>query len=243
MAEEVARAVDEAVRLIVTTKLPPLPTLDSIRRTTHPSQRMPMEALDQLQRDWGLRINLSSLYVGPTHCNTVSRLLILNRTVTSLDLSMCDMGTDAACHLFHCLLRNDVLQRVNISGNFIESKAAEPFAAYLKAPTCRLQAAHWACNSIGDDGVRAICESLPLNHSLQFLNLRANGISDDGAQMLLQAMNPENNFHLNTLWLRLNPAITDATMEKVTEMMVLKCPPELHEDVGKKKPRRSEKSK
>jgi hypothetical protein len=136
---------------------------------------------------WGLRISLSTLYVGPEHCRAVAKSMLLCKTVTSLDLSMCDMQTDAAIYLFKCLSgRNNVLRHLNISGNFIDAAGGVEAASVVG----QLESLHLACNNIGDEGCIAIAQKLRRTNTMKFLNVRANGISDVGIYHLLQALEP-----------------------------------------------------
>ena len=137
---------------------------------------------------WGLRVNLASLYIGPEHCNTIAQSMLLCKTVTSLDLSMCDMQTESAVYLFKCLKgRNKVLRHLNLNGNFIDPPGG------VAAATCvgQLESLHLACNNIGDVGCIAISHELRRTNTMKFLNVRANNITNVGIHKLLEALSPE----------------------------------------------------
>lgn len=181
---------------------------------------------------WGLKVNLSNLCIGPTHAESVARSMILNETVTTLDLSMCDLGTDGAVAVVHCLQKNKALEHLVLNGNFMGPPVAIKAAHMLSLPTCFLQSLSVSCNSIGDEGAIALASALRVNKQLTFLNVRSNGITDAGATALLESMALEHNGTLTALWIQLNP-VSPEILAKITDVLVLKCPPP--PDTGKKK--------
>ena len=196
--EAVNSAVDEAVGIIESASIPldsRDPRNNSFAWRLRPSQLRAIAVEEYLNPPpvWGLRINLSSLYIGPQNVARIARSLILNKTVTALDLSMCDMG-DAACQeLFRCLRRNQTLKHLNINGNFIETEGGKA------AATCigRLETLHLSCNRIGDEGCLAIAEALKRSTTIKFLNLRSNGITSYGVFRLLEALDPASVYQIN----------------------------------------------
>ncbi len=117
-ADYITAAVEDAKRTIETAVLPTNPRDPSngvLPWRIRPSEMRALAVQDYLAPppEWGVKINLASMYIGPDHAKAVAHSLILNHTVTTLDLSCCDMGTDAAIELMHCLERNKTLKHLN----------------------------------------------------------------------------------------------------------------------------------
>jgi hypothetical protein len=187
--EAITKIVNDAKNLIETATLANPDEYKDFEWRLRPSvkRQIAIEQYLNPQPPWGLRVNLASLYIGPTHCNAIAQSMLLCKTVTSLDLSMCDMQTDSAVYLFKCLKgRNKVLRHLNISGNFID--AAGGVAAASCVP--QLESLHIACNNIGDEGCVAIAQQLRCSNTMKFLNVRANNITNTGVYYLLQALEP-----------------------------------------------------
>lgn len=135
---------------------------------------------------WGKKIDLSLLFLGPEKCALIGRMLILNRTVTSLDLSMCDMQEEAAVNFFTCIKRNQCLKHLNVNGNNIGDKGAIAAAECI----CNLETLHMSCNNIHDNGAVAISSFLRMSNKIRSLNLRANRITAYGVYKLISSLEP-----------------------------------------------------
>jgi Ran GTPase-activating protein (RanGAP) involved in mRNA processing and transport len=182
--------------------------------------------------DTATHINLSGLRIGAAHCRSISRAMILNTSVVVLDLTACDMTDAGSAELFSCLSRNKTLEQLVIAGNHLTPAAAPPMADYLKLPKCPLKGLVVACNNLGDAGTVALAGSLATNRSLEFLNLRANGVTDEAAKVLMEQMKPDVNTTLLTAWMNLNH-LSEAVTAELLQLHILKCPPP--PDTGKKK--------
>ena len=86
---------------------------------------------------------------------------------------------------------------------------------------------------LADDGTVTLADALRVNNTLEFINLRGNGITDVGGAALLQAIQPDVNKSVTAVWYRLNH-ISEELQAKLLEVLVLKCPPP-PEPVKKKK--------
>ncbi|KAG8344179.1 putative leucine-rich repeat protein (LRRP) [Trypanosoma vivax] len=133
---------------------------------------------------WGIKLNCSSMFWGSEKCVNIAQKLILNHTVTSLDLSMCDLQENEAVVFFSCLRRNTCLKHLCMNGNCIGDKGA------VAAAQCvgNLETLHMSCNGICDNGAVALASSLRQSEKIKTLNLRGNRISLYGAYMLVSAL-------------------------------------------------------
>ncbi|ESL08753.1 hypothetical protein TRSC58_03539 [Trypanosoma rangeli SC58] len=189
MAEDAVSAYQRAVEVIEVATVPPDPdALSCFMWRLRPSE----EAAILMQRysnpppQWGIKLSLSSTFIGPERCVSLGRKLILNHTVTTLDLSMCDMQDEAAEEFFHALKRNRCLKHLNVDGNYIADKGATAAAECVQ----NLETLHMSCNIIQDKGAIAIASFLRKSSTLKTLNLRANRITFYGAYKLISALEP-----------------------------------------------------
>jgi hypothetical protein len=170
-------------------------------------------------------VSLAGFSIGAEGAARIGRALILNTALIALDLSQCDIEDNGAVELFRCLARNSTLKFLNLSGNFLTSKAASAAAAYLRVPTVGLETLYMACNAIDDEGALALSHAVAHNKSLRLLNLRGNQLSPAGVQLLLEYARPEHNYSLVGLWLQFNRGLTPELEAELTALMALKCPP------------------
>ncbi|CCW65570.1 unnamed protein product [Phytomonas sp. EM1] len=186
---KVQNSFEEAIRLIEN---------ESPQNEEKPSAKnkfrlRPSEELALLIADYlnpppprGTKINLSRSFLGSERCTFLGRKLNLSRTVTFLDISMCDIQEDAAERFFSLIKHNAVLRHVNINCNAIGDKgavaAAECFA--------HLETLHASSNGITDCGASQIAEALVSSTTMKTLNLRCNKITKVGMTKLMQALDP-----------------------------------------------------
>lgn len=191
-SDYVNAAVEEAARAIHTATLPVNPKDPSngiLAWRLRPSEMRAL-AIQEFQEpppEWGLKVNLANMYIGAQHTSTIAHALILNHTVTTVDLSCCDMGTNAAIELMHCLERNKTLKHLNISGNLIGPEGGVKAASSLLN---KLETLHLACNELGDVGGAAIAEALRYSTTLKFLNLRGNHMRLYTLYSLMESLDP-----------------------------------------------------
>lgn len=139
----------------------------------------------------GKKIDLSKCFLGVDRCLLLGRRLILNQTITYLDISYCDMGFAAAVEFFHCLSLNSSIRHVNVSGNYIGD------AGCAAACTCidRLESLHMASNEITDKGAITICRSIVKSSSIKILNLRNNFLTLEGICFLIGSLDSLENIY------------------------------------------------
>lgn len=185
----VTAIVQQAVHQIESGIIPPNPKAEHASDycwRLRPSQLRALALQEFLEPPpmWGARINLSNLCIGSAHSETIGRALILNETVTSLDLSGCDIGTAGAVKLFGCLERNRSLKHLSLNGNFLEAPVVEGAKKCIQ----KLESLHLACNRLGDRGLMDLADAIRETRTLQFLNVRANGATGIGVFRLIEAL-------------------------------------------------------
>ncbi|KAH9600514.1 Leucine-rich repeat [Trypanosoma melophagium] len=189
MEDEAEIAYKRVIEAIETAAIPPDPDAPSCNMwRLRPSE----EVAHAMQRylnpppRWGLNLSLSSMFLGSEKCISIGRKLILNNTVTTIDISMCDMQDKGAVEFFSCLKRNKCLKHLNVDGNYIGDKGAIAAAKCIQ----NLETLHMSCNDIHDEGAIAIASSLRISSKIKTINLRANRITFYGAYKLIDALEP-----------------------------------------------------
>lgn len=126
--------VSDAIRIVEATPISPPPWVTSMKKPrARPSeqQQAVYDAHVFPSPHWGLNINLSSTYMGIDQASRIARLMLTNTTVTTLDLSMCDIYSEGCEELVKCLKRNFVLRHLSLNGNRIGPRGAVALAEYL----------------------------------------------------------------------------------------------------------------
>lgn len=135
---------------------------------------------------WGIKINLHRSFIGGEKCLQLARKMILNQTVTYLDLSMCDLEERNAIGFFQYLQRNKTLKHLNVNGNRIKDVGVCAAAKCIS----NLETLHVASNEISDVGAIAIADELRESKTLKTLNIRSNHITVYGVYRIMDALEP-----------------------------------------------------
>lgn len=125
-----------------------------------------------------------------------------NTTLTGLDLSGCDIGTDHARFLAQILQTNRTLTELRLSQNQLGNDGVEEVAAAL-CENCSLRALGLRETDLEDQGIKALARALVSNQTLTELVLTENLIGASGYQHLAQVM--EGNISLTSLSLPREP--------------------------------------
>ncbi|XP_027016817.2 NLR family CARD domain-containing protein 3 [Tachysurus fulvidraco] len=145
----------------------------------------------------------------------LSRALLVNRTLTVLDLHGNNIGTKGAKTLAEALKMNQVIVSVNLQSNQMKDEGAHALAEVLQSNR-KLATLNVQKNGIGPEGVKRIAEALKKNQILQDLNVSGNHMGDLGALALAQALVV--NRTLQTLSLRSN-SVSDMGMKALTQAL------------------------
>eukprot|EP00759_Apiculatamorpha_spiralis_P040664 PhF_6_TR3944/c0_g1_i1/m.5506 len=130
----VAAMVSDAIRIVETTPITPPPWVELVKKPRSRPSDGTKAIFDEHvfpSPHWGLNINLSSSYMGIEQASRIARLMLTNQTVTTLDLSMCDLFSEGCEALVKCLKRNYVLRHLALNGNRIGPRGAVALAEYL----------------------------------------------------------------------------------------------------------------
>uniref|UniRef100_A0A8C9FMM0 NLR family CARD domain containing 3 n=1 Tax=Pavo cristatus TaxID=9049 RepID=A0A8C9FMM0_PAVCR len=161
------------------------------------------------------RLSLAENQICNKGAKALARSLMVNRSLTVLDLRSNSIGPSGAKALADALKKNQVLLSLNLQHNVIKEEGATALAEALLtnrrlitlhlqknsigahgarklaealAQNCSLKELMLSSNSVGDNGSVALAEALKVNHSLQSLDLQSNSISNTGVSALTAAL-------------------------------------------------------
>uniref|UniRef100_A0AAR2IHC0 NACHT domain-containing protein n=1 Tax=Pygocentrus nattereri TaxID=42514 RepID=A0AAR2IHC0_PYGNA len=198
--------------------LPQLLYCSKLRMENNEFKDDAMELLGSLLSAKDCRIQSLSLAensISSKGIKPLSRALLVNRTLTVLDLHGNNIGTKGAKVLAEALKLNQVIVSVNLQSNSIEDEGARALADVLQSNR-KLTSLNVQKNSIGPDGVKRIADSLKKNQILQDLNVSSNHLGDLGTVALAQALMV--NHTLCTLRLQSN-SVSDKGMKALTQAL------------------------
>ncbi|KAM3859391.1 NLR family CARD domain-containing protein 3 [Diretmus argenteus] len=163
------------------------------------------------------KISLAENAISNKGAKALSRALLVNRTLTTLDLRNNNIGSKGARFLAEALKMNQVLVSINFQNNAIEEEGAQALAEVLQSNR-KLVSLNVQKNSIGADGAKRIADALKTNQTLTELILCSNQLGDKGTIALAQALTV--NHTLLSLGLQSN-SISNRGMTALTKALRL----------------------
>ncbi|XP_010374342.2 NLR family CARD domain-containing protein 3 isoform X1 [Rhinopithecus roxellana] len=132
-------------------------------------------------------LDLHGNSIGPQGAKALADALKINRTLTSLSLQGNTIRDDGARSMAEALASNRTLSMLHLQKNSIGPMGAQRMADALKQNRS-LKELMLSSNSIGDGGSKALAEALKVNQGLESLDLQSNSISDAGVAALMGAL-------------------------------------------------------
>ncbi|CAK6444750.1 unnamed protein product [Pipistrellus nathusii] len=170
--------------------LPQLLYCRSLRLDTNQFQDPVMELLASVLsgKDCRIqRISLAENQISNKGAKALARSLLVNRSLTSLDLRCNSIGPQGAKALADALKINRTLASLSLQSNRIKDDGAK-FVAEALAANRTLSVIHLQKNTIGPTGARHLADALKQNRSLKELMFSSNSIGDGGAKALAEAL-------------------------------------------------------
>ncbi|KFO88859.1 Protein NLRC3, partial [Buceros rhinoceros silvestris] len=133
------------------------------------------------------KLSLAENQISNKGAKALARSLLVNRSLTVLDLRSNFIGPTGAKALADALKKNQVLLSLNLQHNAIKEDGAT-FLAEALLTNHRLTTLHLQKNAIGGHGASKIAEALRQNHSLKELTLSSNAVGDNGSVALAEAL-------------------------------------------------------
>ena len=125
--------------------------------------------------------------MGPNGAKALSKALMVNTTLTTLELPGNSIGRNGAKALSKALKLNSSLTTLNLTNNSIDFSGIQALSEALKSNST-LSTLDLSQNSINVNGALALSNALKINSALTDLNLYMNRISDIGAEALLDTL-------------------------------------------------------
>ncbi|XP_010887134.3 NLR family CARD domain-containing protein 3 isoform X2 [Esox lucius] len=163
------------------------------------------------------KISLAENSIGNKGAKALSRALLVNRTLNTLDLRSNNIGSKGTKFLSEALKMNQFLVSINLQNNLIEEEGARALADVLLSK-CKLVSLNVQKNCIGPDGAKRLAEALKTNRTLTELILCSNQLGDKGTAALAQALTV--NHSLLSLHLQSN-SISNKGMTALTKALRL----------------------
>ncbi|XP_069859692.1 NLR family CARD domain-containing protein 3-like [Dipodomys merriami] len=132
-------------------------------------------------------LDLRSNAIGPQGAKALADVLRINRTLASLSLQSNGIRDEGAKCMAEALASNQTLRVLHLQKNSIGLMGAQRMADALKQNRT-LKELMLSSNSIGDGGGKTLAEALKMNQVLQSLDLQSNSISDTGVAALMGAL-------------------------------------------------------
>jgi len=142
------------------------------------------------------KLNLDKNKMGNNGVEMISEALMVNTTLTMLSLKHNTISDDGASVISKSLKSNNTLTELILSHNNIENRGAELISKALMVNTT-LTSLNLNGNKIGEEGVKMFSRALTVNTTLVLLDLWDNPIKEEGAGMLQRTM--KNNTTLTSL--------------------------------------------
>ena len=166
----------------------------------------------------GKSLNIRALHLFESQdCELFFKTLTVNTCLTSLDLSVNQIGDPGAASLSKALTVNSCLTSLVLSNNWIGDPGAASLAEALKVSTC-LTSLYLSRNQIGASGAASLSKALTVNTCLTSLYLSRNQIGDPGAASLSEALKV--NTCLTSLYLSWNQ-IGDPAAASLSEALTV----------------------
>ncbi|XP_047464096.1 NLR family CARD domain-containing protein 3 [Mugil cephalus] len=133
------------------------------------------------------KVSLAENAISNKGAKALSRALLVNRTLTSLNLRNNNIGSKGAKFLAEALKMNQVLTSINFQNNAIEEDGAQGLAEVLQCNR-KLVSLNLRKNMIGAGGAKRIADALKTNRTLTKLILCSNQLGDKGTVALAEAL-------------------------------------------------------
>ncbi|KAM9330713.1 centrosomal protein of 78 kDa-like [Gastrophryne carolinensis] len=187
-------------------------------------------------------LELHGLPLRERDLKTLAKGLAASTSLESLALLYCSCGDEGLKIVFQSVKNSPTIKMINFTGCNLTWRGAEYIADIIKHQATKRHSEAWAeslryrrpdldcmkglrrislnCNTlVGDQGAKALAEVLGEDLWLKALDLRQCGISNEGAQAFLQAL--QANTTLMVLDIRKNPLIDHTLLKTVIERVLL----------------------
>ncbi|KAM4525600.1 NLR family CARD domain-containing protein 3 [Odontesthes bonariensis] len=133
------------------------------------------------------KMSLADNAISNKGAKALSRAILVNRTLMSLNLRSNNIGSKGAKFLAEALKMNQALMSINFQSNAIGEEGAQALSEVLQCNR-KLVSLNLRKNTIGAGGAKRIADSLKTNRTLTKLILCSNQLGDKGTVALAEAL-------------------------------------------------------
>uniref|UniRef100_A0A4W3HUM5 NLR family CARD domain containing 3 n=1 Tax=Callorhinchus milii TaxID=7868 RepID=A0A4W3HUM5_CALMI len=163
------------------------------------------------------KISLAENLISNKGAKAIARALMVNRTLSTLDLRSNSIGPKGAKALADALKINQALVSLNLQNNFVGEEGAKYTADALHV-NHKLTSLHLQKNSIGPEGAKRLAAALKINRSLKELILSSNCVGDVGAAAIAESLKVNNSLAILNLQ---SNSISNTGASKLTKALQL----------------------
>ncbi|CAF1455355.1 unnamed protein product, partial [Rotaria sordida] len=176
--------------------------------------------LEELIRHYRLhsKVYLVGQQLTDQDMSIVVKEAIAEKKCSKLDLVHNYIGSEGASILASALFDNKTLRKLKLSHNHVSDRGVQSLAEPLAFNNFTLQKLILTRNDITDRGARDLATMLKSNTTLTHLHLDYNQISDNGVQLLADAL-AHHNVTLQVLLLNGNKHVTDSSVDYFIDML------------------------
>ena len=149
---------------------------------------------------------------------TVVKQALIEKECTRLDLGYNTITPKGAAILAEALKQNSTLEELDFHNNRVSDLGVHSLAEVLSSNNSGVKALGLGSNGITDKGAEHLAEMLKTNRTITWLALAGNQIGDRGVQLLTETLAYQNT-SLLVLSLHVNKAISDASVDAITNML------------------------
>ena len=149
---------------------------------------------------------------------TVVKQALIEKECTRLDLGYNTITPKGAAILAEALKQNSTLEELDFHNNRVSDLGVHSLAEVLSSNNSGVKALGLGSNGITDKGAEHLAEMLKTNRTITWLALAGNQIGDRGVQLLTETLAHQNT-SLLVLSLHVNKAISDASVDAITNML------------------------
>jgi Ran GTPase-activating protein (RanGAP) involved in mRNA processing and transport len=184
-----------------------------------PMSQITSDHLETINKQYE-RIDLIKQGITDADINLVVNEAIINKQCQKLFLSRNNITSTGSSIIAQALNNNHFLKLLALSYNNLSDEGVQFLTKILAPNNSELQTLSLHATGITDNGVRYLVDMLKTNTTLTWLHLGRNKISNQGIELLTDAL-IHHNKTLKALELSHNVLITDAAVDSLVEMIKL----------------------
>lgn len=162
------------------------------------------------------QLDLSHNKISNSGARKIAKFLLSTQVLTHLDLSDNQIHYEGSRYLAQALKVNKILSHLSLKLNRLDDKAGSKLCIDLLNNSSNLESLSLSSNSLGHMFCESLAEFLKLNRSIKILDISCNFIDDSNAATLKDSL--EGNPNIIEIDVR-NNQLSDETVEEIDEII------------------------